>query len=97
MLLSIGHQEVYFIESVKMFQHLFRNRSGPSFLVLINTSGRHPITIRLGRIAQTYSIPILTNSPYTSNEAVDLADVSFRFFTDQRENLGAQKKQPPRP
>lgn len=90
LLLSIGHQEVYFIESVKMFQHLFRNRSGPSLLVLISTSGRHPITIRLGKIAQTYGIPILAISPYTSNEVADLADVSFRFFTDQRENLGAE-------
>lgn len=90
LLLSMGRQEVYFIESVKMFEHILQNRPQESLLILISTSGRYPTTIRLGKIAKVNGIPILAVSPYTSNEVADLADVSFRFFTDQRENLGAE-------
>lgn len=90
LLLSIGRQEVYLIESVKMFEHILRNCSQQSLLILISTSGRYPTTIRLGKIASAGGIPILSISPYTSNEVADLADVSFRFFTNQRENLGAE-------
>lgn len=90
LLLSIGRQEVYFIESVKMFEHILRNCSQESLLILISTSGKYPTTIRLGKIANASGIPILSISPYTSNEVADLADVSLRFFTNQRENLGAE-------
>ncbi len=90
LLLSIGRQEVYFIESVKMFQHILSGCSPESLLVLISTSGKYPPTIRLGKIAQANSIPILSVTPYTSNEVAELSDTNFRFFTDQRENLGAE-------
>ena len=90
LLLSIGRQEVYLIESVKMFEHILRNWPQKSLLILISTSGEHPTTIRLGKIAKVNGIPILAISPYTSNEVADLADINFRFFTDQRENLGAE-------
>lgn len=90
LLLSIGRQEVYFIESVKLFEHILRNRPKESLLILISTSGKYPTTIRLGKIAKVNGIPILAISPYTSNEVADLADVNFRFFTGQRENLGAE-------
>ncbi len=90
LLLSIGRQEVYFIESVRMFQHILSGCSRESLLVLISTSGKYPPTIRLGKIAQANGIPILSVTPYTSNEIAALSDTNFRFFTDQRENLGAE-------
>lgn len=90
LLLSIGRQEVYLIESVKMFQHILSGCPRESLLVLISASGKYPPTIRLGKIAQANGIPILSVTPYTSNEAAELADTNFRFFTDQRENLGAE-------
>lgn len=90
LLLSIGRQEVYFIESVKMFEHILRSRRQNSLLILISTSGTYPKTIRLGKIAKTEGIPILSITPYTANEIAELADVNFRFFADQRENLGAE-------
>lgn len=90
LLLSIGRQEVYFIESVKMFQHILSGCSRNSLLILISTSGKYPPTIRLGKIAQANGIPVLSVTPYTSNEVSELSDVNFRFFTDQRENLGAE-------
>ncbi len=90
LLLSIGRQEVYFIESVKMFQHILSGCSRESLLILISTSGKYPPTIRLGKIAQANGIPILSVTPYTSNEVAALSDTNFRFFTDQRENLGAE-------
>lgn len=90
LLLSIGRREVYFIESVKMFEHILRSCPRESLLILISTSGKYPKTIRLGKIARTNGIPILSVTPYTSNEVAGLSDINFRFFTDQRENLGAE-------
>ena len=90
MLLSIGRQEVYFIESVRMFEHILRSRPRESLLILISTSGRYETTIRLAKIAQADGIPILSITPYTENEIAELADVNFRFFANQRENLGAE-------
>lgn len=90
LLLSIGRQEVYFIGSVKMFEHILRSRPRESLLILISTSGKYSKTIRLGKLAQANGIPILSVTPYTSNEIAALSDINFRFFTDQRENLGAE-------
>ena len=90
LLLSIGRQEVYFIESVKMFEHVLHSRSGASLLILISTSGKHSITIRLGKLAQANGVTVLSITPYTSNEVAAYSDLSFRFFTDQRENRGAE-------
>ena len=90
LLLSIGRQEVYFIESVRMFEHILRSCPRKSLLILISTSGNYPKTVRLGKIAQVNGIPILSITPYTNNEVADLADVNFRFFTAPRENLGAE-------
>ncbi len=90
LLLSIGRQEVYMIESEKMCEHILRSRPQKCLLILISTSGKFAPTIRLGKIAQVNSIPILSITPYANNEVAALADVNFRFFTDQRENLGAE-------
>lgn len=90
LLLSIGRREVYFIESVRMFEHILRSRPRESLLILISTSGRYETTIRLAKIAQADGIPILSITPYTENEIAELADVNFRFFANQRENLGAE-------
>lgn len=90
LLLSIGRQEVYMIESARMCEHILRNCSQNCLLILISTSGAHPPTIRLGKIAQVNRIPILSITPYDNNEVAALADINFRFFTDQRENLGAE-------
>ena len=90
LLLTIGRQGVYFIESVKMFEHILRSRPRESLLILISTSGKYATTIRLAKIARTSGIPLLSITPYTANEIAELADVNFRFFTDQRENLGAE-------
>lgn len=90
LLLSIGRQEVYCIESMKMFEHILRNVTKKSLLILISASGKFPITIRLGKVAQVNGIPILSITPYTNNEIAGLADISFRFFTNQREHLGAE-------
>ncbi len=90
LLLSIGRQEVYFVESVRTFEHILRSRTGPCLLILISTSGKYPTTIRLGKIAQVNNIPILSITPYANNEVAELADVNFRFFSNERENLGAE-------
>lgn len=73
-----------------MFEHILRSRPRESLLILISTSGRYETTIRLAKIAQADGIPILSITPYTENEIAELADVNFRFFANQRENLGAE-------
>lgn len=90
LLLSTGRQDVYRIESARLFSHLINTVEKDSLMVLISTSGTFGNTIRIGKLAQMKGLPILSITPYTSNEIADLSTVSFRFFTDQRENLGAE-------
>lgn len=90
LLLSTGRQGVYRIESARLFSHLINTVGKDSLMVLISTSGTFGTTIRIGKLAQMKGLPILSITPYTSNEIADLSTVSFRFFTDQRENLGAE-------
>ena len=59
-------------------------------LILISTTGNFEPTIRMGKIGSMNHIPILTISPYTSNALADLGTINFRFFTNQRENQGAE-------
>ena len=35
-------------------------------------------------------IPIISITPYTNNTIASIASVNFRFFTNQRENNGAE-------
>ena len=90
LLFSVGRQGVYRIESSRLFSHLMNTVPKDSAVVLISTSGTFDTSIRLGKLAQMNGIPVFSKTPYTSNEIADLSAVSFRFFTDQRENLGAE-------
>ncbi|MDR1772208.1 MAG: MurR/RpiR family transcriptional regulator [Hungatella sp.] len=90
LLFSIGRQNVYKIESSKMGEHILKNIRTESLLVLISTTGDFGPTVRLGKIARMNNVPILSITPYTNNEVASLATVNFRFFTNQRENRGAE-------
>ncbi len=90
LLFSIGRQNVYKIESGKMGEHILRNIRTESLLILISTTGDFGPTVRLGKIARMNNVPILSITPYTNNAVANLATVNFRFFTDQRENRGAE-------
>ncbi|MFV0241902.1 MAG: MurR/RpiR family transcriptional regulator [Lacrimispora sphenoides] len=90
LLFSIGRQNVYKIESSKMGEHILRNIHSESLLILISTTGDFGPTVRLGKIARMNNVPILSITPYTNNEVANLATVNFRFFTNQRENRGAE-------
>ncbi len=90
LLLSIGRQEVYLVESVKMFEQILKSLTQKPLLILISTSGKYPTTIRLGKLGRVNGIPILAISPYANNDVADSADISFRFFATQWENLGAE-------
>ena len=90
LLFSVGRQGVYRIESSRLFTHLMKTMGKNSVVVLISTSGTFGPSVRLGKLAQMNGIPVISITPYTSNEIADLSAVSFRFFTDQRENLGAE-------
>ena len=90
LLFSIGRQNVYRTASARMCEHLLYSVNRKALLILVSTSGNFGPTERLARIASTNNIPILAITPYSSNSIASLADISYRFFTDQRENNGAE-------
>ncbi len=89
LLLSIGRQKVYIISASRVLDHLLRTSAENAILILISTSGEYKPTIRFGKLANMNGIPIITISPYTNNNLASLSTVSFRFFSPQRENSGA--------
>lgn len=90
LLLSIGRQNVYLLEASKMANHILQNQKTKCLLILISTTGSFEPTLRMGKIGSMNHIPILTISPYTNNALADLGTINFRFFTNQRENQGAE-------
>lgn len=90
LLLSIGRQNVYLLESSKMAGHILQNQKKECLLILISTTGNFEPTLRMGKMGSMNHIPILTISPYTNNALADLGTINFRFFTNQRENQGAE-------
>lgn len=89
LLISIGRQKTYLIETSRVMNHILQTASSDAVLVLISTSGMYEPTIRLGRLAAMNGIPIISISPYTNNELAGMSTVSFRFFAPPRENKGA--------
>ncbi len=90
LLFSIGRQKVYKIDASRIGEHILRNHTTKTLLILISTTGDFPPTVKLARIARMNNIPILSITPYTTNEIAEFATVNFRFFTNQRENHGAE-------
>lgn len=89
LLLAAGRQKTYLLDASRAAEHVLRTSGSDAVLVLISTSGAYGPTLRLGKIANLNHIPVISISPYTSNELAKLSTISFRFFAPQRENLGA--------
>lgn len=90
LLFAIGRQNVYKIESSKMGDHILRGLSKHHILFLISTTGDFAPTLRMCKLAKMKGIPIISITPYTNNAIANLATLNFRFFTNQRENKGAE-------
>lgn len=90
MLFSIGRQEVYRVVSARLLTHLINTNRKDSVVFIISASGMHEPTVRISKLARMNNIPIISITPYTTNEITDASTISFRFFTDQRENVGAE-------
>ena len=90
MLFSIGRKNVYKTSSARMCEHLLTGLKTSGLLILISTSGSFSYTINLAKSANANNIPILAITPYSNNALASLAQINFRFFTDQRENNGAE-------
>lgn len=90
LLFSIGRQKVYKIDASRIGEHILRGLTTKALLILISTTGDFPPTVKLARLARINNIPILSITPYTTNDIAGFATVNFRFFTDQRENRGAE-------
>ena len=89
MLFSAGRQNVYKAVSSRVMEHILRS-SPYGMVILISASGVFGQTVRLARLAQMNGVPILSITPYEENAIADCSTVSFRFFTEQRENRGAE-------
>lgn len=90
LLFSIGRGNVYKIESSKMSEHIIRSLTKDSFMIAISTTGNFSPTARLVKLARMNDIPVMTITPYANNEIANMATLNFRFFTNQRENNGAE-------
>ncbi len=89
-LMSAGRQDVYLIASVKMGEHILRTIPENSMWIIISTTGSFEPAIRLGKLSRMNNVPVISITPYTNNAVAQLATVSFRFFTVQRERQGAE-------
>lgn len=90
LLFSIGRQKVYTIDSSRMGEHILHHIRTKALLILISASGDLSSTVKLAKLAQINNIPILSITPYANNTIASLATINFRFFTDPRENQGAE-------
>lgn len=90
LLFSIGREKVYKIESAKMGEHILRSSPENAVWIMISTTGCFEPTVRLAKLAKMNSVPVISITPYISNEVAELTAVNFRFFTDHREYLGAE-------
>lgn len=89
-LFSIGRGNVYKIESSKMSEHIIRGLSKDTLFIAISTTGKFSPTARLIKLARMNDIPVMSITPYASNEIAKMATINFRFFANQRENNGAE-------
>lgn len=90
LLFSIGRQKVYRIDSSRLGEHILHHIRTKALLILISASGDLSSTVKLAKLAQIDNIPILSITPYANNTIASLATINFRFFTDPRENQGAE-------
>ena len=90
LLFSIGRQKVYKIDSPRVGEHILRSLHTEALLVLISTTGDFAPTVKLARLAHMNNIPVLSITPYNSNAIAEFATIRFRFFTNPRENRGAE-------
>ncbi|MCI8661182.1 MAG: MurR/RpiR family transcriptional regulator [Lachnospiraceae bacterium] len=90
LLFSIGRQKVYKIDSPRIGEHILRDLHTEALLILISTTGDFPPTAKLARLARMNNIPVLSITPYANNTIAEFGTINFRFFTNQRENRGAE-------
>ena len=90
LLFSVGREKVYKIDAFRIGEHLLHNLTANALLILISVTGNFAPTVHLAKLAHAKNIPVLSITPYSNNTIADHSTVSFRFFTSQRENQGAE-------
>ncbi|MEG0360738.1 MAG: MurR/RpiR family transcriptional regulator [Longicatena sp.] len=90
LLLSIGRQRVYEYSASQLVEHIVRHLSSEDTLVVISSRGDYAPTARLVKLALMNGVTIIAITPYTKNSIANLATINFRFFSNQRENEGAE-------
>ncbi len=90
LLFVCGRQNVYKFESVRMGEHVLRNLKTKAIIFLISTSGSYEPSMRLARIATINHIYSISITPFNNNKLSQLTDYNLHFFTNQRENKGAE-------
>lgn len=90
LLFSIGRQKVYKIDAFRIGEHILHHLPAKALLILISITGDFTPTKNLAKLAHMNDIPVLSITPCTNNAIAAFSTIHFHFFTNQRENCGAE-------
>lgn len=89
LLFVCGRQNVYKYESARMCEHVVRSLKKKAIIFIISTSGTYEPSLRIARLAHIKSMYLISITPFNNNTISQLTPYHLHFFTDQRENEGA--------
>ncbi len=89
MLFVYGRQKVYKLESDRMARHVLHSLAPPAIFFVISASGTHEPSIRLARMAAVKGLHVIAITPFNNNTIAQTTRYNLHFFTNQRENAGA--------
>ena len=89
LLFVFGRQKVYRLVSERLAKHTFHNLPSKAIFFVISTSGLHEPTVRLARLASVNGMYLIAITPFNNNTIAQLTPYNLHFFTNQRENEGA--------
>lgn len=85
-----GRPHVYQVHSSNMVSHLIKTLPHEAILVFISASGTWGRTVELAKEASLRNLTTVGITPYTNNEVASHCKYNMRFFTQNRENSGAE-------
>lgn len=90
LLFSIGKHNVYRYRSSKLCDHAISNMNDNDILIVMSSSGKFVPTIKTVKLAKVMDVFVIAISPFTKNEISKAADINLHFFSEKRENFGAE-------
>ena len=89
LLLLAGRGNVYQLGSSRMTMHMIQTLEEGCIFFFISHSGNFEITVNLAREAKIHGMVTCSISSIENSDLADLTTYSLRYFTKDRENLGA--------